>query len=122
AELNSELLGDPRHPPVLGERVVHVPQVGTNDGVSARVAIGTKWRGYEAVGIEPDSVQLPEAGVEIASGTGIRPRGRGAEAVVNAVGDRADRERSSRKIGVASGNLPAADHASKKAAGLERKI
>src|SRR5437773_11095141 len=41
AELNLELLGNLRNLPILGERTVEVPQIGTDDRVSSRIAVRT---------------------------------------------------------------------------------
>ena len=56
AELNSELLRDRRHLPVFAQRAIQIPQIGTNDGVSSRVAIGPKRRRRKAVRVEPNTM------------------------------------------------------------------
>src|SRR5262245_46055717 len=93
-ELNSELFGDPWYHPFLAQRAIQVPQIGTNDRVSSSITVCTERRWYKAIRIEPNTVELLIAFVEVASRDSIRARRIGAQAVVNAVRDCSYCERS----------------------------
>src|SRR5262245_15990616 len=92
AELNSELLGDPRHFPILREGGVQIPQIWTDDRVSPGVAVRAEWRGHKTVRIEPCSMQLAVSCVKIASGNGIGPGVTGSKTVMYTVCNRAGGE------------------------------
>ena len=87
-ELNPELLRNARRLPVFRKRAVDVPQIWADDCIPAGIAICSERRGHETVRVEPDSVELPVACVEIATRLGIGTRGIGAETIVDTVCDR----------------------------------
>src|SRR5579871_6808509 len=73
AELHRELLRDFGHLPVLGKRVIHIPQIGSDDDVAARIAVSAQRLDGEASRVKPQSMQLLESGIKIASRDYIRP-------------------------------------------------
>src|SRR5437867_12825165 len=112
-ELNPELLGNPRHFPILGERAVQIPQIGTDDGVSSRIPVNTERSGHKTVRVEPGPVQLPVACIKIASCDGIRPRRVGSEAIMDTVCGGAHGYWGAGEIDISSRELPSANHAAK---------
>src|SRR5262245_32333495 len=105
-ELNSELLGDPWYHPLLAQRAVQVPKIGTNDGVPPGVTVRTERRRCKAIRIEPYTVELLIPFVEVASRDRIRARRMCAQAVVNPIRDCSDTERSAGQIRVPTCELP----------------